>query len=124
MADLKRATLKLAARLQAQYYAEYLEYQEERAAYHRQGLRAQYCEHGTNMWTDYDPICPGCEDGWSMRDGVTRRRHALDNAKARVAEAWDLLDLISKAYKLRVDTALNMPELWGRINTLLMHTPN
>lgn len=34
----------------------------------RQGYRAQYCIHGTNNWTDYDNICPGCEDGIFPQD--------------------------------------------------------
>jgi hypothetical protein len=27
-----------------------------------QGVRPQYCLHGTNQWTDYDNICGACED--------------------------------------------------------------
>lgn len=34
----------------------------------RQGYRPQYCIHGTNTWTDYDNICPGCEDGIYPQD--------------------------------------------------------
>lgn len=29
----------------------------------KDGYRPSHCFHGTNLWTDYDPICGYCEDG-------------------------------------------------------------
>lgn len=46
----------------------------------REGYRPQFCEHGTSLWTDYDPICEWCENGVTFVDGVTRRRAALYRA--------------------------------------------
>lgn len=42
------------------------EYREECREYKEQGFAPHYCKHGTNLWVDYDPICPGCEDGMSL----------------------------------------------------------
>jgi len=39
------------------------EYHEEVREAAEHGLRVHYCIHGTDRWTDYDNICPGCEDG-------------------------------------------------------------
>src|SRR4051812_25868549 len=30
------------------------------------GYSFPYCEHGSSLWTDYDNICGGCEDGYSV----------------------------------------------------------
>jgi hypothetical protein len=38
------------------------EYERECAEYREQGYGPHYCIHGTNLWTDYDNICGGCED--------------------------------------------------------------
>lgn len=61
--------------------SEYRKAQEEAA---KEGFRPQYCIHGTNQWTDYDNICPGCEDGAftehsSREDIETLARKIADN---------------------------------------------
>lgn len=28
----------------------------------RHGFRPHYCKHGTNLWVEYDAMCPGCEE--------------------------------------------------------------
>jgi hypothetical protein len=38
-------------------------YQEKCDYWAREGHRPHYCIHGTDLWTDYDNICQGCEDG-------------------------------------------------------------
>jgi hypothetical protein len=39
------------------------EYERDCAYDRERGHTPHYCVHGTNRWTDYDNICPGCEDG-------------------------------------------------------------
>lgn len=39
------------------------EYLREVEEAHEEGFAPHYCFHGTNLWTDYDPICGYCEDG-------------------------------------------------------------
>lgn len=56
------------------------EYAEECESYRRQGFIPHYCQHGKDMWTDYDNICGPCEDGYGTYE------LALMLARADVAE--------------------------------------
>lgn len=38
------------------------EYLREVEEAYEEGFRPHYCFHGTNLWTDYDPICGYCEE--------------------------------------------------------------
>jgi hypothetical protein len=88
--------MQLAGQLSAKYLANYEAYRRECETPERnasgQRLRVHYCEHGTNQWTDYDNICPGCENGLTMADGLQRRRRALAEAKERVEQISRLVD--------------------------------
>lgn len=68
-----------AAKREEEYYAECEEWAEE-------GYRPHYCIHGTNLWTDYDPICGPCEDGeplWDdARDWADAKWRAEETLKA------------------------------------------
>lgn len=75
----------------ARQYADYLESVE---ADYREGFRAHYCEHGVNMWVDYDAICGSCEDGRTSSDPVQRRRTAL----ALSREYWQDIALLVNTY--------------------------
>jgi hypothetical protein len=86
--------LTLAAAISADMLRGYERYLEECDEWQRKGYRPHYCEHGTNRWTDYDNICGGCEEGYSMRDGVFRRREALAEAKAQLASPIALNTLV------------------------------
>lgn len=61
-------------------YVGYLtRYEEDCAQDRANGHRPHYCIHGTNQWTDYDNICPGCEDSvtvWDMAERTAWARHA------------------------------------------------
>jgi hypothetical protein len=81
---LTALTLRLARDIARSLEREHLAYLESCEEDRRAGYRAHYCEHGTNRWTDHDNICGPCEDGWTLADGVTRRRLALDRAKIRI----------------------------------------
>lgn len=76
-----KRVLQLAAIYDRELQAEYAAYLEEREQDWRRGYRAHYCEHGTNLWTDYDPICGYCEDGWSLSNGVQRMTLAIQRAR-------------------------------------------
>lgn len=101
----KRFVLRLAAKLQAYHLERYHAWEAEREMYHSQGYRAKYCEHGTYMWTDWDPMCPGCEDGHTMSDGVQRRRVALEEAKCRYRMLNDTIALQAEADRLGIRIA-------------------
>ncbi len=89
------ATLKIAANIARRLHNGWLHSEAERLApqYNASGQRLapHHCEHGTNLWTDYDNICGPCEDGWSMGNGIDRRRYALSIASERTARANKLL---------------------------------
>lgn len=107
-----KTVLRLAAVLSRQMEAGYAQYLESCEHDRRQGYRPHYCEHGTSNWTDYDNICGPCEDGWTVRDGVTRRREALSQAKARVKAADEIMDAVSILGRHHVDAVqLAMPRL-------------
>ena len=60
--------------------------------YGGKGYSYPYCPHGMSLWTDYDNICGGCEDGYSVY------QLALWSAQEMVAE-----------YNERSDWLLNAP---------------
>lgn len=69
------------------FYAELTEqhedYLEECEYYREQGYRPHYCEHGTNLWVDYDNICGPCEDGFHLRSLDHRWERAVLMAEGR-----------------------------------------
>lgn len=64
--------------------------------YGGKGYTFPYCEHGTSRWTDYDNICGGCEDGYSIY------QLALWSAQEKVAE-----------YSKRIDWLVSAPSSLG-----------
>lgn len=44
------------------------DWEEMRDRLGEQGYRPSECVHGTNLWTDYDPMCLACEEGLSMEE--------------------------------------------------------
>lgn len=82
--------LKLAAKIGRRLESDYAEFVADCESYRADGYRPHYCEHNTNLWTDYDNICGGCEDGVTMSDGVQRRTEAIRQAKAILAEQTEL----------------------------------
>jgi hypothetical protein len=88
---MKTKYLTIAARIDARLRRQYVEYLEECDADNARGHRPHYCEHGMNMWTDYDPICGSCEEGWTMSDPLQRMRYALVLAHQNVDKMSRLL---------------------------------
>lgn len=83
------------------------EYLREVEEAHEEGFRPPYCFHGTNLWTDYDPICGYCEDGAydpryhkvdgpEFNDAVESKAHAI----ARRNRFNTVLDMIKDDAKL------------------------
>jgi hypothetical protein len=50
------------------------------------GYSFPYCPHGKSLWTDYDNICGGCEDGYSVY------QLALWSAQEKVATVNERID--------------------------------
>ena len=51
------------------------------------------CIHGTDLWTDYDNICPGCGNGEDSWDEGRERANAEDMVKRAVDSTRKRLDL-------------------------------
>lgn len=112
-----KAVLSLAIRIARALERDYLDYLEACESYRRDGYRPHYCEHGTNLWTDYDNICGPCEDGLSMGDGLTRREYALDSAKRRDEKCRAIVKAASDLRDLGVD--VDMTPVWKEVTRLL-----
>lgn len=116
---VEKRVLKLAARLSRRYWRDYQEYLEKVESDYRKGFRAEHCEHGTNQWVDYDPICGPCEDGWSMANGVDRRRRALDEAQSRIERVAEMRRVLSEAVIVLGPWAVNTDKVTDRIVELM-----
>lgn len=105
---LNKATLRLAAGIARRYADHYAAYLAECEQDRRNGHRSHYCEHGMDLWVDWDPICGPCEDGESMRDPMVRRRMALDSAKERMAMADKVLAWVIESQRLGIAHAVDL----------------
>jgi hypothetical protein len=86
----------LALQIFRNYRAAWAQWEESAAEYAAEGYKPHRCFHGTNLWTDYDNICQGCEDyGFYFHD-KTYAEVALDEAKARYRTSKERQDLIMK----------------------------
>lgn len=83
--------LRLAVTLAAEAEESYAAYLADCESDRQAGYRAHYCEHGTNLWTDYDNICGPCEDGRTNSDPMQRRERALAEAKRIYGQAEALI---------------------------------
>ena len=117
MAD--KSTLKLAAKLAGRYWDDHQEYLEKVESDRADGFRAKHCEHGTYQWVDWDPICGACEEGWSMANGVHRRRRALDEAKSRVERVAEMRRVLVEAVEVLGPWAVNTDKVLDRIVELM-----
>lgn len=92
-------TVELARKISDNLKANYAEFVADREADMRRGFRPRHCEHGAYLRVDHDPICGGCEDGYSMGDPMTRRTAALAEARSRIERSNALAD---HAFQLRM----------------------
>lgn len=93
MAD--KFVLGIAAKLAARSLDAYNAYLAEADRDLAEGHRPHYCEHGMNLWVDWDPICGACEDGVTAADGVHRRTVALREAHRRVEQFNRIVSVMS-----------------------------
>lgn len=78
-----------------------------------EGYSKSHCEHGTNLWVDWDPICGPCEDGITMGDPVQRRRVALDTAYEEVRALTKFADALVRHMQVTPSFAKRLPALLG-----------
>lgn len=121
-------TKQIAADLFAQQRA----FEEAQAEAAKDGFRPHYCIHGTNLWTDYDNICGGCEDGtftqYSSPEQV--RAYARDIAegeKAREArQAKEVEETIERILHIssKTEKVIGEPRIYrnGTAALILMDT--
>lgn len=115
---LSHSTLSLASKINRSLELDYLDYLASCESYRRDGYRPATCEHGTNMWTDYDNICGPCEDGLTMGDPIQRRQFALDSAKRREEKIKALINAASTLRDLL--PRWEIPgEVWEEVTRLL-----
>jgi hypothetical protein len=94
--------LKLAAKIFASYRKDWELYDADCAEYAKEGYRPRTCFHGTNLWTDFDPMCGPCEDGYGWFDPMMYRQMSLQEAKATYNLFNERLDLYVKLSAGRV----------------------
>lgn len=99
-------TQQIATRL----FEQQREYEAEAREAADAGLRPHYCIHGTNLWTDYDNICGGCEDGeftqYSTAEQVREYARALAEAEAarearQAEQVTNLVNLTIEGYRAK-----------------------
>lgn len=86
----------IARGIELQLRDEYQRYLDDCERDRADGYRPHYCEHGANLWVDYDVICGPCEDGVSLRDGQTRREVALDQARRRYEQYLGRIEALNR----------------------------
>lgn len=78
------------------YAKQWAEYEANCEAYAKDGYRPAHCFHGVNLWTDYDPMCGACEDGYGYFDPNAYRRLALDEAQRAYSKQEERIDMLVK----------------------------
>ena len=91
---MNRTTLKVALRFLKAAKARRSAWEDACRSWAREGFAPAYCEHGTYLWTDYDPICGYCEDSWTVYD------EALWHAKHWEQEHRKLIELLRNAMEV------------------------
>lgn len=97
---MEKHITKLALHIFNWYAKEWAKYELDCADYAKDGYRPARCFHGTNLWTDYDPICGPCEDGYGWFDRNLFRELAISQAKQAFEEFNERLDFYQKASTL------------------------
>jgi hypothetical protein len=93
---LAKGVLSLALVIFKDYAKAWEAYEETCNQYAKEGYRPHYCFHGTNLWTDYDPMCGPCEDGYGYFEPNDYRSIALREAKQAYAAQSERIDALIK----------------------------
>jgi hypothetical protein len=94
---MDKHTTKLAIHIFNWYAKQWASYEVECEEYSKQGYRPYACFHGTRLWTDYDPMCGMCEDGYGWFDPMLYRQLAISQAKQAFKEFNERLEIYTKA---------------------------
>lgn len=97
---ISRPVLELALVIFKSYAAQWAAYEADAAEYAKQGYRPSHCFHGTSLWTDYDPMCGPCEDGYGYFDPNAYRRLAIDEAVRAYAAQNERVDMLVKLMRM------------------------
>lgn len=101
----RRSILEDVRRVEANRESRLADYRRDAAAARRDGERPRYCVHGTFLMTEYDPMCPECEDyGFN---GFPSHAENLAEAAALIRARW------TECYK-GLDYLAPLRELVGR----------
>lgn len=92
----KSKIMSVAKRHLDAYRAQFAAHEVEKREAWARGEMLHYCVHGTNLWTDYDPMCGPCEDGYGYWDYLTFAGLALAEAKADYVRFEERLSLYVK----------------------------
>lgn len=91
-AAIARPALRFIKEAKVALTERFADYAADCAADRAEGHTAHYCIHGTNLWTDYDNICGGCEDGLTSYEDFLPLAYDEAIAKARRFRA-ELLEI-------------------------------
>lgn len=94
------SVLKLALVIFKSYAAQWATYEADCAEYAKDGYRPAHCFHGVSLWTDYDPMCGPCEDGYGYFDPNAYRRIALDEAIRANDAQQERIDMLVKLMRM------------------------
>lgn len=97
---ISRPVLALALVIFKSYAAQWAAYESDCESYAKDGYRPHYCFHGVSLWTDYDPMCGPCEDGYGWFDPNAYRRLALDEAIRAHAKQDERVDMLVKLMQM------------------------
>lgn len=97
---LAKSVLKLALVIFKQYETQWDQYEAECESYAKDGYRPHRCFHGVNLWTDYDPMCGPCEDGYGYFDRLEYRKLALGEAIRAHAAQEERVDMLVKLMQM------------------------
>jgi hypothetical protein len=97
---ISKQVLTLAMVIFKDYAKQWAEYEAQCEASAKDGYRPSHCFHGTYLWTDYDPMCGPCEDGYGYFDPNAYRRLALDEAQRAHAKQDERVDMLVKLMQM------------------------
>ena len=111
----KRIVIEFAQQYRRRQLEQLRQWEQEAAACRAEGHRPHFCVHGTNLWTDYDPICAGCEDhgynGFDPLDGYRVGLAAVREELRRRDEIMSALIVLEQEAGLGPDEPAM---LWAR----------
>lgn len=94
--ESKKILLGIALHIFKDFEREWAQYESDCDLSYRHGYRPSRCFHGTNLWTDYDPMCGPCEDGLGWFDREAYRKISLDMARRDLDEFYKRLQIYTQ----------------------------